>query len=282
MVEFVKNVKEAKVAKEFKPKVKNKSNKTIKKVSTNVTNLDVNKPSIKKSHYKKLVKNTIKKIKGQPIKKQPYKRKLEKKGKEGTLKEQFNYYSKRYQKLRIKQFAYSKAIGKGETPYSLYSKLNYNDLYLNGLTRYVMNPDFKTVKITYKGEEAIKLQIESLKKATNLNYQADIFINNYTKSLEEVGMNQSEIIDIRNALNQISIKKLNYLINKDILPAINFVYSIDGSDSALYDLYVEIKGSINYINTDKGKEAYNLLNEKAKKYLDISKLEFEVEGVFDI
>lgn len=144
-------------------------------------------------------------------------------GKSGSLREQFNYYKRQLESRLIREQAFKEARGIGTIEskvHTLFKNLDYNKVFNIGLTRKVGN---KTIR--FVGNEAVQIQISSMRKRASKSYQTDLFIDNYLQSLAEVGFDFDEIDEVLNLLNSISIDKLTLLIDKNILPSIQFVYS---------------------------------------------------------
>lgn len=144
-------------------------------------------------------------------------------GKSGSLREQFNYYKRQLENRLIREQAFKEARGIGTIEskvHTLFKNLDYNKVFNIGLTRKVGN---KTIR--FVGNEAVQIQISSMRKRASKSYQTDLFIDNYLQSLAEVGFDFDEIDEVLNLLNSISIDKLTLLIDKNILPSIQFVYS---------------------------------------------------------
>ena len=140
-----------------------------------------------------------------------------------SLRQQFNYYKKRYiQKLEDEQALRSVISNTlvDEIPRQFIKNLDFDKLYTEGTTRKVKG---KTVRFT--GDLAIRIQIESLQNRSNKTYQKNSFIENYLSSLRLIGFTKNDIDDIENAFKGISATKLSILIEKGILPPIQYLYS---------------------------------------------------------
>ena len=131
-----------------------------------------------------------------------------------TNRQRYNYYLKKFKEQRIKSQALAIAQGQiYETkPPTLFKKLDYNELYTQGITRKVGN---KTVRFT--GEEAVKVQIESLKRETNRFDKKQQFIDAYIDRLEELGGDTDLIYSIKTKLENTSATKLSILMNHPII-----------------------------------------------------------------
>ena len=144
-----------------------------------------------------------------------------------TNRQRYNYYLNKFKKQRVKSQALAIAQGQiYETkPPTLFKKLDYNELYTQGITRKVGN---KTVRFT--GEEAVKVQIESLKRETNRFAKKQQFIDAYIGRLEEMGGNSELIYTIRKKLENLSVTKLSILIRQGYIETPRYMYEIEGID----------------------------------------------------
>ena len=144
-----------------------------------------------------------------------------------TNRQRYNYYLKKFKEQRVKSQALAIAQGQiYETkPPTLFKKLDYNELYTQGITRKVGN---KTVRFT--GEEAVKVQIESLKRETNRFAKKQQFIDAYIGRLEEMGGNSSLISSIKTKLENTSVTKLSILIRQGYIETPRYMYEIEEID----------------------------------------------------
>ena len=149
-----------------------------------------------------------------------------------TLRQRYNYYFKKFKEQRIKSQAL--AIAQGQVyetkPPTLFKKLDYNELYTQGITRKVGN---KTVRFT--GEEAVNLQIESLKRETNRYDKKQQFIDAYIERLEELGGDTDLIYSIKTKLENTSATKLSILIRQGYIEMPNYMYEIEEIDDFVKD-----------------------------------------------
>lgn len=154
-------------------------------------------------------------------------------GKSGSLRQQFNYYKRQLRNRLIDEQAFIEARGgfsfSGKPP-TLFKNLDYEQIMTKGITRKVGN---RTIR--YKGEEAIRIQIESLKKRASKTYQAQVFIDNYINTLYIAGLEPDQIDFIEKLLNKLSIDKLSILIDKGVLPSIQYVYAESDDPDKVYD-----------------------------------------------
>ena len=144
-----------------------------------------------------------------------------------TLRQKYNYYFKKFKEQRIKSQAL--AIAQGQVyetkPPTLFKKLDYNELYTQGVTRKIGN---KTVR--FMGEKAVNLQIESLKRETNRFAKKQQFIDAYIGRLEEMGGKSELIYTIRTKLENLSVTKLSILIRQGYIEMPNYMYEIEEID----------------------------------------------------
>ena len=190
-------------------------------------------------------------------------------GKAGNLREQFNYYKRQLERRLIEEYTFQRARGVSPEglPKTLFKRLDYEQVFKEGITRKVGN---KTVR--YIGPEAVEKQIESLKARASKSYQAQIYINNYVGSLKKVGFSDYNVNKIQNALNRISVDKLTYLINENILPQIAFLYNEDLDED---EITQEILDAIKYgVSNVKFKE----FKERKKALKPLVKEEFKLLG----
>ena len=154
-------------------------------------------------------------------------------GKSGSLRQQFNYYKRQLRNRLIDEQAFIEARGgfsfSGKPP-TLFKNLDYEQIMTKGITRKVGN---RTIR--YKGEEAIRIQIESLKKRASKKYQAKVFIEKYINTLYIAGLEPDQIDFIEKLLNKLSIDKLSILIDKGVLPSIQYVYAESDDPDKVYD-----------------------------------------------
>lgn len=141
-----------------------------------------------------------------------------------TLKQQYNYYFKKFKEQRIKSQALAVAQGQVyETkPPTMFKKLDYNELMTQGVTRKVKN---KTVR--FYGEEAVRLQIESLKRETNRYAKKQAFIDSYIEILENLDGDPYLIESLRSKLEHLSVDRLNILIRQGYIDTPRYMYQIE-------------------------------------------------------
>lgn len=150
-----------------------------------------------------------------------------------SLKTQFNYYKKQLFNRLLQEQAMQEAISGfsfSGTIYTTFENLDFDKISKEGITRKVGT---KTVRFT--GEEAVKIQIESMKKRASKTYQTNQFIENYCTSLKKIGLPMNEVEEIRKAMMSTSANNLTYIIEQGILPSIAYVYSDELDYKDLYD-----------------------------------------------
>ena len=149
-----------------------------------------------------------------------------------TNRQRYNYYLKKFKEQRVKSQALAIAQGQiyEKKKPTLFKKLDYNELYTQGITRKVGN---KTVRFT--GEEAVNLQIESLKRETNRYDKKQQFIDAYIERLEELGGDTDLIYSIKTKLENTSATKLSILIRQGYIEMPNYMYEIEEIDDFVKD-----------------------------------------------
>ena len=191
-------------------------------------------------------------------------------GKTGTLRQQFNYYKRQLQNRLIKEQAFKEARGVGTLEsriHTMFKNLNYADVYKQGITRKVGH---KTIR--YVGEEAVKIQIQSLKRRASKSYQTDIFISNYISAMQDVGFDNADIEEVQRMLSKISIDKLTLLIDKGILPSIQYVYAeVEGYEEVMDQIKDAIEKGVT-------KEELQETKEKAKNLVKVIKARNKILG----
>lgn len=149
-----------------------------------------------------------------------------------TLKQQYNYYLNKFKEQRIKSQALAVAQGQVyETkPPTMFKKLDYNELMTQGVTRKVKN---KTVR--FYGEEAVRLQIEGLKRETNRYAKKQAFIDSYIEILENLDGDPYLIESLRNKLEHLSVDRLNILIRQGYIDTPRYMYQIEDVNGFIQD-----------------------------------------------
>ena len=191
-------------------------------------------------------------------------------GKSGSLRQQFNYYKRELRNRLIDEQAFIEARGGfsfSGKPSTLFKNLNYEQIMTEGITRKVGN---RTIR--YKGEEAVRIQIESLRKRASKSYQAQVFIENYIKTLNIAGLEPDQIDSIEKLLNKLSIDKLSILIDKGVLPSIQYVYAESDDPVKVYDDIIDA--------IDKGVSKSELEEVKSRKKVlrPLIKSKFDIMG----
>lgn len=198
-----------------------------------------------------------------------YNRKGGSRVKSGSLRQQFNYYKRQVKNRLIEEYTGQRARGLTPIgiPKTLFKHLNYQDIITHGITR---KQGGKTIRI--KGEEAVKIQIESLRLRASKNYQANLYISNYLQTMFKTGFDYELVEKVSNAFSKISNDKLTYLINTGILKPIEFLYNED------IDEYEYTEDIINTILTGATGKDYKLYQERKKSLLKIATEEFRILG----
>ena len=191
-------------------------------------------------------------------------------GKSGSLRQQFNYYKRQLRNRLIDEQAFIEARGGfsfSGKPATLFKNLNYEQIMTEGITRKVGN---RTIR--FKGEEAVRIQIKSLMKRASKSYQAQLFIDNYIKTLSIAGLELDQIHSIEKLLNKLSIDKLSILIDKGVLPSIQYVYAESDDPVKVYDDIIDA--------IDKGvsKSELKEVNARKKVLRPLIKSKFDIMG----
>ena len=191
-------------------------------------------------------------------------------GKSGSLRQQFNYYKRQLRNRLIDEQAFIEARGGfsfSGKPSTLFKILNYEQIMTEGITRKVGN---RTIR--FKGEEAVRIQIESLRKRASKSYQAQVFIDNYINTLSIAGLEVDQIHSIEKLLNKLSIDNLSILIDKGVLPSIQYVYAESDDPVKVYDDIIDA--------IDKGVSKSELKEVKARKKVlrPLIKSKFDIMG----
>lgn len=162
-------------------------------------------------------------------------------GKSGSLREQFNYYKRQLDRRLIEEQAFKEARGAGTIEgriQTLFNEenLNYYKVFNEGITR---KKGAKTVR--YVGEEAVKIQIGSLKKRASKSYQAERFIENVENAMSIKGFTLSQINRADRLLRSASVDKLTLLIQKGLVKTPPYIYALDTYEDYLDELENALK-----------------------------------------
>ena len=136
----------------------------------------------------------------------------------------------------------------------MFRHLEYDEIMSAGITR--KDSKGRTVHIT--GEEAVKIQIKSLKARGNKSTQAEQFKDNYLRSMREVGFSSSEITEARQLLDSISIDALTLLYKEGRIKSIEFTYNNESKKDTIESL----RNAVKTLDKKRVKE----LRERAKGY----------------
>lgn len=170
-------------------------------------------------------------------------------GRQGkSLRETFNYYVKRVNERMLKEYAFEYAeIGSmADIPVNTFKYTNYDYIMEHGITRiegqtkvrghYVGG---KTVR--YYGEEAIKIQIQSLARRASKTYMTESFIETYLNELQKIGMSEDRIQELNRMFHQVSTDTITLLIRRGDLPDMYFIYD---NESEVDNIYNQIKNAL--------------------------------------
>lgn len=192
-------------------------------------------------------------------------------GKSGSLRQQFNYYRRQLQNRLIKEEAFSRARTKGRTPeqrpYNLFKRMDYNDIMQRGISR---KQGWETVTIT--GEEAIKIQIQSMKNRASKSYQSETYISNYLSAMVEVGFDYEYVDEAERLLKSVSTDKLTIMIQQNLIPQIYFLYTQDSDDEQ--EEFMEELRNVFKTSVPTTKEVREI-KQRAKQYESILKQEYK-------
>lgn len=162
-------------------------------------------------------------------------------GKSGSLREQFNYYKRQLDRRLIEEQAFKEARRAGSIEGRIITlfkdeNLNYYKVFNEGITR---KKGAQTVR--YVGEEAVKIQISSLKKRASKTYQAERFIDNVEIAMSKKGFTLSQINRADRLLRSASIDKLTLLIQKGLVKTPPYIYALYTYEEYLDDLENALK-----------------------------------------
>ncbi len=191
-------------------------------------------------------------------------------GKAGTLRQQFNYYKRKLENRLISEQAFKEARGVGTIEArinTLFKNLNYDTVFKQGITRKVGS---RTVR--FVGSQAVEIQIQSLRQRASKAYQTEQFITNYIISMQNVGFSEENILKVERMLESGSIDKLTLLIDKGVLPSIQFVYSGKLTEEELVE---EIK---NAVKNGVTKEELQDVKHKQKELVRVIKAKSDILG----
>ena len=145
-----------------------------------------------------------------------------------SLKIKYRRALKNFERRIIEEQALKESLGYGTIENintGLFKKLNYEQLYKEGITRKV-----KGTTKRFKGKDAILIQIESLKKRASINIQSQKYINNYEIAMIKNNYSQSTINYVKSCLNRLNSYELAIAINENLIPQIYFCYSGEESE----------------------------------------------------
>lgn len=190
---------------------------------------------------------------------------------EKTLQQQFDYYLNRYKRRLVEERAFNIAMGYDFNQPEMFSNLNYNSIFEKGLTR---KRGTKTVRI--KGEEAVKVQIMSLKRRASLVEMKNAFINNYVSAyLQAGGRNPGRL---RSLLRGVTSRRLAFLIKIGAIPDIQFFYAHKHD----FDEEQFFKDLIGALNSKTYAKAYERARLVYKEILPVQRKMSEIVGKYKI
>ena len=191
-------------------------------------------------------------------------------GRSGSLRTQYNYYKRQMLKRLAKEQAFKEVRGGGTIEArirTMFKDLTYEQTYNKGITRKKGN-----TTVRYTGEEAVIIRINSMKRRASKTYQSDLFIRNYLQSMFKVGFDSENIYKVEKALRSISIDKLTYLVDKNILPSIQFLYAEQSNGDE------ETQEILNAIKNGVSSETVKELRQKSKKASEVLERLYDIIG----
>lgn len=178
-----------------------------------------------------------------------------------SLRQEYNYYSRRAQERIAWQNALQIVRRGGvvnDYP-KIFTPQTYDELFEKGITRKVNG-----VTVRYRGEEAVKIKIQSYKQYASKSASADRYIMNYCQAMVNRGYGFDEVEEVYRMLNKLSVDRLTYLIHEPKpygLPPVEYIYAT-GHERDIVD---RVEEAIELSKTDQGKERIRETIEKAKK-----------------
>lgn len=162
-----------------------------------------------------------------------------------NLRSSFNYYKRQLKRRLINEQAFLLARRGGMSiesmPEVLFKSLSFDELYNKGITR----KDSKGNTIRYFGEDAIRMQIDSMRKRGSKTYQSELFVENWLKAAKKAGFSNQGIETARRMLNSVSIDKLTVLAERGFVKQIAFLYAdIETENEILNDMKNAIKSGV--------------------------------------
>lgn len=185
-----------------------------------------------------------------------------------SLRQQFKYYRNRVIERLAYEQAFKEARGAGTTEgkiATLFKHQTYDELFERGITRKV-----KGVTVRYKGEEAIRIKIESYRRRASKSRLADQYIKNYIQAMKKKGYDWYDRYQVEKMLSALSVDRLTYLINESKprgLPSIEYIYEED-----THTIVEQVENVINLSKSIEGKKDLKRIKERAKR---LKKLELE-------
>lgn len=179
-----------------------------------------------------------------------------------SLRQEYNYYSRRAQERVAMQNALQIVRRGGvvnDYP-KIFTPQTYDELFEKGITRKING-----VTVRYRGEEAVKIKIQSYKQYASKSALADRYIMNYCQAMVNRGYGFDDVEEIYNLLKKLSVDRLTYLIHEPKpygLPPVEYIYATAGQERDVVD---RVKEAIELSKTGQGIERIRETLEKAKK-----------------
>lgn len=184
-----------------------------------------------------------------------------------SLKVRFRRSLKAFENTLFEEQALKETLGYGTIENintGLFKRLNYNDLYREGITRKING-----VTKRYFGKEAIELQIQSLRQRSSDLVLKDRFINNYIKGMEEVGYKTDIVREINKRLNDLTPIELSVAINENVIPQVYFIYANREEEDKILERF-------NLLNKENLKEKISIIQSQFSERKEIAKKTYEL------
>ena len=178
-----------------------------------------------------------------------------------SLRQEYNYYSRRAQERIAMQNALQIVRRGGvvnDIP-KIFTPQSYDELFEQGITRKVNG-----VTVRYKGEEAVKIKIQSYKRYASKSALAENYIMNYCQTMVNRGYLFDDVVEVYGMLKKLSVDRLTYLIHEPKpfgLPPIEYIYAT-GHER---DIVEKVEKAIELSYTKAGRSRIKDTLEKAKK-----------------
>lgn len=198
-------------------------------------------------------------------------------GRTGSLRQQFNYYKRRLQNRLLEEQSFKEARGQGSIESRILSlfkqeNLSYEKVFEEGITRKRGN-----VTVRIKGMEAVATQIQSMRARASKTLQADLFIRNYVHTLRLQDFDAKSLGEVEKLLKSVSVDKLSVLIDKGVLPSIQFIYA-NGEYLAESDEEEFLQELRNAITSGVSTEEMKVIKQRTKAIKEANKIKYKEFG----